>query len=268
MIQPASRQFRDAYAAHRAAEGRGAGGTAELVALPYLRTGPLAKPWAVRARTFEQFLHRIVRPLARTRHRSLLVADLGAGNGWLCYRLALDGHRAVAVDVRTDDVDGLGSASGYRGRLPTMFARVAGSFESLPLAADTCDLVVFNAALHYATDLALALREAARVAVTGGRLVILDSPFYEWREQGEAMVAAKRRAGAQTFGARANALLAVPSIEFLTPATLAKASSALDLSWERHHVRYPLWYELRPWIARLRGDRVPSRFDMWSAVAP
>ena len=51
-----SARFRAAYADQRKAEGRGSGGEAELLALPYLRTGPLARQWAVRARSYERFL--------------------------------------------------------------------------------------------------------------------------------------------------------------------------------------------------------------------
>ena len=46
----------------------------------------------------------------------------------------------------------------------------------------------------------------------------------------------------------------------------AAASRGLGLAWRRHRVRYPLWYELRPLVARLRGRRAPSRFDLWEAT--
>jgi hypothetical protein len=60
--------------------------------------------------------------------------------------------------------------------------------------------------------------------------------------------------------------MALPFIEYLTPARLEAASKQLGLVWTRHRVRYPLWYELRPLAARLRGHRTPSRFDLWEAV--
>ena len=260
MTVPASRRFRTAYAAHRAAEGRGAGGVVERDALPYLRTGPLARAWAVRARTWECFRDRVVQPLARARGAPLAAADLGAGNGWLCHRLMALGHCATAVDLRTDSVDGLGAAGPIR--------RVAASFDTLPLASHSCDLAVFNAALHYATDLSAALAQATRVTRPQGVIAILDSPFYARDRDGDAMVTAKRRHAAEVFGARAGALLALPHIEYLTPDRLAHASDALGLTWERHRVRYPLWYELRPVLARLRFQRRPSRFDCWTAVVP
>jgi SAM-dependent methyltransferase len=255
-----------AYAAHRAAEGRGAGGDAELLALPHLRSGPLAGQWSVRARTFDRFVRAVISPLTRDLGRPLTILDLGAGNGWLCHRLERDGHRTVALDLRTDAVDGLGAAAAYARFLNPMFGRVVASFEALPLAARGFDVVVFNAALHYATDLRGALSEATRVARSGGRLAILDSPFYRRRSDGEAMVAAKRRDGARTFGAHADHLLALPFVEYLTPDSLRDASRDLGLAWRRHRVRYPLRYELRPVVAAIRGRRAPSRFDLWTAV--
>ncbi|HEU0301242.1 MAG TPA: class I SAM-dependent methyltransferase [Longimicrobium sp.] len=262
---PAAR-FRAEYGAHRAAEGRG--GTAELLALPYLADGPLAKQWAVRARSYDAFVRHVLRPMAAAQARPLALLDLGAGSGWLCRRAGVEGHRAVALDVRDDAVDGLGAANGLLAENPGLFTRVAASFDALPLRARGFDLVVFNAALHYALELAAVLAEAARVVRPGGQLVILDSPFYAKDADGEAMVAEKRAYAAQKFGGRADALLALPFIEYLTRGRLAAASAGLGLSWRRRRVRYPLWYEARPLLARLRGGRTPSRFDLWVSDVP
>jgi len=262
----AAARFRAEYAAHRASEGRGYG-PGELLALPYLASGPLARQWAVRARTYLAFASRVLAPAAERLGRAPRVLDLGAGNGWLSWRAALAGSEAVAVDFRDDGVDGLGAArpflehpSGAR------FERVAASFDALPLPTARFDVVVFSASLHYACDLAAVLREARRVAVPGGQLVILDSPFYGRDADGAAMVAEKRRAGAATFGARADALLALPAVEYLTRARLTDASRGLGLAWRRRRVRYPLWYELRPLVARLKRRRAPSRFDLWECT--
>nr|PZN91622.1 MAG: hypothetical protein DIU52_01395 [bacterium] len=266
---PDLRRFREAYAAHRASEGRGSGGEAEALALPWLRTGPQRRQWAVRARTFERFLDAVVAVRAlEVSPRPLRVLDLGAGNGWLCYRLARLGHRCVAIDLRDDAVDGLRAADAYRAHLPAMFGRVAASFEALPIAARVFDIAVFNAALHYALDLRRTLEEAARVVVAGGRIAILDSPFYREAVHGEAMVREKRAEARLRFGARADVLTAPPFIEYLTADRLEEASSGLGLRWRRRRVRYPLAYELRPLIARLRRRRPPSRFDLWEATVP
>ena len=63
-------------------------------------------------------------------------------------------------------------------------------------------------------------------------------------------------------------LLALPFIEFLTRERLAAASAPQGLEWRRTRVLYPLWYELRPLTARLRGARAPSRFDLWISARP
>jgi SAM-dependent methyltransferase len=261
-------RFRAEYGAHRAAEGRGAGGTAELLALPYLASGPTAAQWRIRARTYDAFAARVLAPMAREAGRPLRILDLGAGNGWLCYRASRLGHHPTAVDVRDDAVDGLGAAAGYAAYLPRPFARVAASFDDLPVADGSHDLAVFNASLHYALDLAATLREAARVVRRGGRIVVLDSPFYRRARDGEAMVAEKRAHAAARFGGRAEALTALPFIEYLTRGRLAEASAPLGLRWRRHRVRYPLAYEARPLVALLRRRRPPSRFDLWESTVP
>lgn len=257
-------RFRKAYAAHRAAEGRGHAAD-ELLALPYLQTGPFAKQWAVRARTFDAFVRRIVEPLQRTLDRPLRLLDLGAGNGWLCRRIAQLGGEAVALDLRDDHVDGLGAAwslieAGAR------FERVAASFDALPLREGYFDVVAFNASLHYALDLAHVLSEARCVVRPGGRVAILDSPFYAAERDGLAMVDEKRRDASARFGARADALLSLPFVEFLTKERLLAATREARITWRRHRVVYPLWYEMRPLVAALRGRRAPSRFDLWEGI--
>jgi len=265
--QAALARFAADYSKHRAAEGRGHDGD-ELLALPFLERGPLARQWAVRARSFEVFREHVMRVEARRLGRQLRVLDLGAGNGWLCYRAALEGHSAVALDIRDDAIDGLGAAQPFLDRAPGRIECVVAGFDAIPLDPASVDIAIFNASLHYSTDLARSLTEAGRVVRPGGRIVILDSPFYARARDGEAMVAEKRKGASARFGERAESLLALPFIEFLTRDRLRDASVALDLDWKRRRVRYPLWYELRPLQAALRRQRTPSRFDLWVSVKP
>ena len=260
MTEAALDLFAREYARHRADEGRGYSGE-QLLALPYLKSGRHAGQWKTRARTFDALVASVIHPMAERLGRPLQVLDLGAGNGWLSYRLAVEGHDTFAVDIRADDVDGLGAATALRQRAPTMKCIVA-PFEDVPLPSDSVDIGLFNASLHYATDLGAVLREAARVVRPGGRIAIMDSPFYPRDSYGIAMVAEKR----ERFGARAKDLMALPFIEFLTRGRLQNA--APELAWTRHKVRYPLAYELRPLIAAIAGRRRPSRFDLWVAERP
>jgi SAM-dependent methyltransferase len=180
--------------------------------------------------------------------------------------MAQMGNRAVALDIRDDDVDGLGAARDFLVAAPDLFKCARGSFDDLPFDDRCFDITLFNASLHYATDLRRVLAEAVRVTRRGGVLVILDSPFYASEEDGRSMVAEKLGSGPARFGKRADVLLTQNFIEYLTPERLAAASDSL--SWSRRRVRYPLWYETRPLVARLRGRRKPSRFDLWTARAP
>jgi SAM-dependent methyltransferase len=103
------------------------------------------------------------------------VADLGAGSGWLGYRLAKAGYHTFAVEASLDKDWGLGMAE--RCYLPGVPLRlVQGNLEYPPLQAGQISLIVFNASLHYAADLDHTLRRAARALQPGGRIIILDTP--------------------------------------------------------------------------------------------
>lgn len=264
----AARRFRSDYAAQRLAEGR-AHTAGELATLPYLSSGPLARQWRVRARSFDALVRAVLRPARALRQDAALsILDLGAGCGWLSYRARLAGYTSVALDIRDDSVDGLGAAAFYLSDDPELFQRVVGSFDALPLASSQFDIAVFNASIHYALDLTAVLNEAVRVVRAGGQIVVLDSPFYTNETAGEAMISEKHRDAVAQFGARSQTLLALPFVEFLTPQRLSTAAAELGLVWRRHRVWYPVWYEARAAIAWLRGRRSPSRFDLWECTVP
>lgn len=256
-------EFRREYARHRVSEGRAVSGD-QLRSLPYLAEGALARQWAVRARSFEALVNCILNPMSSA--GPIDVLDLGAGNGWLCHRLAAYGHRAIAVDIRDDEIDGLGAAADLLLDAAAPFQRVNASFDILPFGRNCFDVVIFNASLHYATDLYRVLTEALRVTRTGGRVAVLDSPFYRCDEDGLHMVQEKVAEGHTRFGTSADVLLTQNFIEYLTAERLAAAQPAL--CWTRHRVTYPLWYELRPLLAWLNRRRRPSRFDVWTARVP
>lgn len=267
MTDTALTRFGAAYARHRASEGRGHAGD-ELFALPYLDRGPLARQWAVRARTFDAFMRQVLRPEAQRLGRALALLDLGAGNGWLSYRVAAEGHHATAIDIRDDAVDGLGAAAPFVARHPVRITCVTASFDAIPLDCAGADVTVFNAALHYATDLATTIGEAVRVTRSGGIIAILDSPFYRHDKYGAAMVAEKRAGARARFGDGAADLMALPFVEYLTRDRLAAASAGTGIAWRRRRVLYPLRYELRSLLAALRRRRPPSRFDLWWGRRP
>src|SRR5256885_4336725 len=106
MLASARRQFLDDYIKIRHAEGRGSHDAAYYLALPFQDiTGRLQDQWTIRAKSF-RYLERRMLPRFE-RGTPLRIADLGAGNCWLSYRLALRGHHAIAIDILGDPLDGL-----------------------------------------------------------------------------------------------------------------------------------------------------------------
>ena len=107
--KPISNASCSEYQTVRAAEGRGSEDPEYYLALPYRDlSGRNVSQWAIRARTFRYIERKILPPLEAVHPAAMKVLDLGAGNGWMSYRLALRGHRPAAVDLLTNDQDGLG----------------------------------------------------------------------------------------------------------------------------------------------------------------
>lgn len=247
-------QFIQEYETVRQAEGRGSDDPAYYRALPFQDlTERFSDDWSIRARSFQALVEQVVTPVEAQRSRPLTVLDLGAGNGWLSYRLAARGHQVAAVDLLTNAFDGLGAHIHY----DVAFTPVQAEYDRLPFEADQVDLAVFNGSLHYATDYETALSEVLRVMRRDGRLVIMDSPVYHDATSGEQMV---REREAQFEGAHGFPSNAIPSENYLTYDRLGELAGALELSWEVIEPFYGWRWALKPWKARLLGRREPAQF--------
>ncbi|MCL8027306.1 class I SAM-dependent methyltransferase [Nocardioides bruguierae] len=93
------------------------------------------------------------------------VLDVGCGDGGLVAALRASGTPAWGCDP--DPVAVAAAVPGARGRL------FRGSAEALPVPDSSCGGVVLGAVLHH-VDAALALAEARRAVVPGGRVVVLS----------------------------------------------------------------------------------------------
>ena len=238
------------YTAVRLAEGRGTTDAEYFRRLPEPTPGgPIEWQWEIRRRTWATVRDRVLSKLGD----GLVVVDVGAGVGWLSNRVHELGHFPHAVDLTVDDDDGLGAARHYGPPWP----RYQAEMDALPFADAQADVVVFNASLHYSTDYVRTIGEARRVLKPGGRVVIMDSPIYGRDEAGRQMVAERHADFERRFGTRSDN---VDSIEYLTDAMLADIGAQLGMNWERHRTWYGWQWALRPWKARLRRKRQPSRF--------
>jgi SAM-dependent methyltransferase len=246
------------YEAIRTAEGRGSVHAEYYRALPFADlSGQHLADWQLRARSYSIFTDHILAPMERARS-GLKILDVGAGNGWLSYRMALRKHLPAAVDLRTGEMDGLGAICKYE--LP-LFA-VQADFDCLPFPPAAFDLVVFNAALHYSTGYTATLQEALRVLDPTGRLVVLDTPLYHQASSGQTKVREREAAYQKQYGFASNAL---PSENFLTPQKLDKLGRDLGLRWQAYHPNLGLGWIARPWAARLRRGRETASFPVLAA---
>jgi len=248
------RRFLDEYSRIRRAEGRGSDDPEYFRALPYRDlTGKNSRQWSIRARTWRHFEDVVLPEIEGETRRPLHILDLGAGNGWMSYRLALREHKPVALDIFSDGSDGLGSTRHYPRRFPCIEAE----FDDLPFRDGAFDLAIYNSSIHYSTDYRRTLGEARRCLRRAGRVVIMDSPVYSLPEHGEKMRAERHELFARQYGFRSDA---VPSIEYFDEATLDSLGRDLKIEWSRSLPWYGLRWALRPWKARLASRRPPSRF--------
>ena len=256
--EPHFRQFVHEYQQVRAREGRGSSSPDYYLSLPNADlTGRNTWQWSVRAVSFRYLLRTILPGIENRFARPLDILDIGAGNGWLSYRLARRGHVPVAVDLLDNDEDGLGAAQHYYSSLGWLFPRFQAEMDHLPFADGQFDLAVFNASFHYSEDYCTTLREAVRCLRPRGRLLIIDSPFYRREESGRKMVAERKQQFTRNFGFPSDG---IASREFLTAAALNEVSCGLRLRWKIFKPWYGWKWALRPLKAGLLRRREPSKF--------
>jgi SAM-dependent methyltransferase len=249
-------QFMTEYETVRRGEGRGAADAAYYRALPFHDwSGRFLGDWKIRAASFRALANRVLASWEARLGRAGVAIDIGAGCGWLAYRLAQRGHKVAAVDLQTNSEDGLGAYVHYDAE----FVPVQAEFDRLPFAAGFADLLVFNASLHYSTDYLVTLREALRVLRPGGVLVVLDSPLYRHASSGQTMVRAREVTFSRRFGFPSNALA---SENFLTPARLHELAGLLCVRWTVTYPRHGLRFAIRRWKTLLLERREAARFPL------
>lgn len=98
--------------------------------------------------------------------------DIGTGTGRIAELFADHAERIVALDK---NLEMLRVARAKLQHLPTArIELVQGDFADLQFAAASFDTVILHQVLHFATDPAPVLAEAARVLRDGGRIAIVD----------------------------------------------------------------------------------------------
>jgi len=103
---------------------------------------------------------------------TVVVADLGCGEGYLTIEAARWASKVIAVD-RSKAVLSRARSLANRRRVRNVIWK-KGELERLPVRDGAVDVAMLSQALHHAHDPARAVAEAARIITPGGRLLVLD----------------------------------------------------------------------------------------------
>ena len=110
----------------------------------------------------------------------LRVADLGCGEGYLTLEAAQWASRVIAVDRSAAVLERARGLAARRRVTNVTWKR--GELDRLPIKDSSVDVALLSQALHHAQDPARAVAEAARITVSGGRVLLLDLKAHgeEW----------------------------------------------------------------------------------------
>jgi SAM-dependent methyltransferase len=100
--------------------------------------------------------------------------DVGAYNGWLSHRLALDGHRVTAVEYFDDELDGIGAHRFY----PTRWRAIQLDLRDLSVLDERFDLVVVNRCVQFFPDPPAMAAHAFHRVADGGTMVLTGLEFF------------------------------------------------------------------------------------------
>ncbi len=253
---PHYQQFIREYETVRKAEGRFSQEPAYFQALPYQDlSGAHRSAWQVRAKSFNTLKGKVLAPLEAEKESRLKILDLGAGSGWLSNRLAERGHQVAAIDLLTNDWDGLAAAKHYE----TEFICLQAEYDRLPLKAGECNMVLFNASFHYSEDYSSTLAEAVRVLTPAGTIVIIDSPIYHDASSGKRMVSERRQQFISQFGFPSDSLA---SENFLSFARLQNLAAEFSLQWTLIEPAFGLGWKVKRLVNGIRSRREPSQLPL------
>ena len=137
----------------------------------------------------------------------------------------------MAIDLLTNDQDGLGAAQHYKQRLPRMFPRFQAELDNLPFCGGQFDLVIFNSSFHYSEDYEEnTCGGDSLYARTAVPCIIADTPWYSDERSGQQMLEERRALFIERYGFPSDEL---KSLEFLTDERLESLEKRFDIEFRK-----------------------------------
>lgn len=160
-----SNSFEVAYGSARGAEKRLL--TDDVVRqLPRSRGLWNDKEWRLRARSCERLLATLCQ-----QGSTLSILEMGCGNGWLAGRMQAEGHRVLAADLFTRELE-----QGARVFPEVTFARADLFTTTLPRGR--FDVVVFAASLQYFPSMHQVMERCSQLLRPKGVVHVVDTVLY------------------------------------------------------------------------------------------
>jgi 2-polyprenyl-3-methyl-5-hydroxy-6-metoxy-1,4-benzoquinol methylase len=138
----------------------------------------------------------IIRRLIAGRQRQRIL-DVGASNGWLSHQLALLGHDVTAVELFTDQYDGLKAKQFYS----SDWRAIQMDLADLSVLNEQYDVVIVNHGLPFYPDPSATLADARERVAAGGLLILIGLAFFRDPSERIEMLAARQRAYRERYGA-------------------------------------------------------------------
>lgn len=139
--------------------------------LPYIPAGaPLHKEWRSRQLSYERLLSYLAK-----RTNPLKILELGCRNGWLCARLASDGHFCTGVDVNKTELEQAARVFEHQ-NLNFVYANI----EDKPKLGKF-NIIIMNASIQYFPSLKDILSLLIEYLSEKGEIIIMDSFLYSQR---------------------------------------------------------------------------------------
>jgi hypothetical protein len=96
----------------------------------------------------------------------------------------------------------------------------------------------------------------------GGAIIIADTAWYSREESGEEMLAERRKSFVARYGFPSDG---IRSLEYLTDRRLASLEREFGIHWQTYTPFYGWRWAMRPFLAKLKRKREPSRFQIYVA---